>query len=89
MSPAPFNTEFLKAFNNPLATPELAKFNVELNNHPLKLTGNALSELHKDLDHLFGEATETAESLGSHLLMIGTLPTLRQSALNLGNMSRP
>ncbi len=87
MSPAPFNTEFLKAFNNPLATPELAKFNVELNNHPLKLTGSALSELHKDLDHLFGEATETAESLGSHLLMIGTLPTLRQSALNLGNMS--
>ena len=87
MSPTPVNIEFLEAFNNPLATPELAKFNVELNNHPVKLTSRALNELHKDLDHLFGEATDTAESLGSHLLMIGTLPTLRQSALNLSNMS--
>jgi len=87
MSPTPFNTEFLREFDNPLATPELAKFNVELNNHPEPLTGRALSKLHKGLNHIVGSATKTAEALNSHLLMIGTLPTLRQSDLTLNNMS--
>lgn len=87
MSPAPLNIEFLEAFDDPLASPELAKFNVELNNHPLKFTGSALSKLHRDLDEIVGRAKATAESLETHLLMIGTLPTLRQSTLNLQNMS--
>lgn len=87
MAPAPLNVEFLEQFNDPLASPELARFNVELNNHPIKFTNEALTKLHHDLDDIVGRAEEAADSINSHILMIGILPTLSQSALNLQNMS--
>lgn len=87
MRPAPFNKRYLAALNDPLAGPELAKFNVELNNSPVKLENQALSRLNQDLNVIWSKACKAAESLGLHLLMIGTLPTLERSSLNLRNMS--
>ena len=49
LSPAPVNDAFFKLFDNPLATPELAKFNIELNNTPLALKGSALIDFEKEL----------------------------------------
>ena len=87
MNPVSRNEEFLASFSSPLASAELAKFNIELNNKPIALKNDALSLLHKDLENTWKAACSSAKSIGCHLLMIGTLPTLKQSALNLDNMS--
>jgi hypothetical protein len=87
MNPAPVNAEFLRVFDEPLGCPELAKFNVEFNTQPQPLQGDVLSRLHADLDRIWTRACGTAESLGHGLLAIGILPTVRETVLNLSNIS--
>lgn len=87
MSPAPINDHFLATLKNPLAFEELAKFNIELNSTPTPLAGNVFSRMHKQLQATWDDAYLHAESLDKRLMMIGTLPTLKQSELNLTNMS--
>lgn len=87
MAPSPINEKFLAGLNNPLACAELAKFNIELNSVPTPLAGNLGSRLIKQLQSTWDKACRHAESMNSHIIMIGTLPTLLQSDLNLGNMS--
>ncbi len=87
MRPAPLNSEFLDSVNEPMAFPELAKFNVELNSPPMPLTGNVFSHLLDTLNTTWEKSANHAESMNIHLLMIGTLPTLQQTDLCLDNMS--
>lgn len=87
MQPAPINDAFLNRLNDPLANPELAKFNIEFNTDPMPLTGDALSRLHQQLQNAWSNASQQAQKLGSELLMIGILPTLCQDDLNVQNMS--
>lgn len=87
MNPIACNQAFLKTFNNPLATTELAQFNIELNNQPLVLKNKVLSRFHQELDNTWQSACQAAARVNAHLLMIGTLPTLQQSDLTLSNMS--
>ncbi|MGZ5029299.1 MAG: glutamate--cysteine ligase [Methylobacter sp.] len=87
MHPAPCNASYLSSFNNRLASAELAKFNVEFNTPPVPLTGNALTQMNHDLSSIWLQAEQHARQMQLHLLMIGTLPTLRQDDLHLGNMS--
>jgi gamma-glutamyl:cysteine ligase YbdK (ATP-grasp superfamily) len=85
--PAPVNRAFLKAFDDPLATPELALFNVELNTRAHTLTGTALSDLHREMTDTWGRARSAAVRTGAQLLLTGILPTLRPEHLCLANMS--
>ena len=85
--PAAINEEFLNRANNSLLSPELAKFNIELNVEPEKLSNNVLSNFETKLDTLWQQCTTTAESLDSHFLGIGILPTLRDDDLTLKNIS--
>jgi len=87
MRPAPCNEAYLSSFNNPLASAELAKFNIELNTQPLLLEGNVLSQLARDLFDTWQQADQHARNMQLHLLMIGCLPTLQQDDFHLGNMS--
>jgi gamma-glutamyl:cysteine ligase YbdK (ATP-grasp superfamily) len=87
MRPAPLNDAYLRSLGNPMAGPELAKFNVELNTPPLPLSGDAFSRLHNDLGNTWRQADQHARQMNLNLLTIGILPTLRQSELHLGNMS--
>ena len=87
MQPAPVNEQFLQALNDPMASPELAKFNIELNGPPLLLSGDVLNQLYKTLQCTWSKAARQAEAMQLHLLMIGTLPTLELAPLNLDNMS--
>jgi len=87
MQASPKNVSFLKNLNDPLAFPELAKFNIELNSIPEQLTGTVFSSLHKNLSQTWKKACEHAQALNNHILIIGTLPTLKSSAMNLKNMS--
>jgi len=85
--PKPVNQEFLERFDNELASPELAKFNIELNTHPHALRGKVLSDLHEELRSTGLQARACAEALDSQVLITGILPTLKPSDLNLDNMS--
>ncbi len=85
--PAPVNKEFLRRLDNPMVVPELALFNVELNDHPQHLWGSALSRFEASLGATWQQCCGVAAELDSHLVMIGILPTVRESELNPANMS--
>jgi len=87
MQPSACNEFFLESLADPLANAELAKFNIEFNTHPINLTGDVLKTLHSQLNATWQQAAEHAEQLDTSLLMIGSLPTLEPSALNVNNMS--
>jgi gamma-glutamyl:cysteine ligase YbdK (ATP-grasp superfamily) len=87
MRPLPTNQTFLTTLNDPLASPELAKFNIELNSDPLTLTDNVFSLMHQQLQATWDKVTRHALSLGHRVIMIGILPTLEQNDLGLTNMS--
>jgi gamma-glutamyl:cysteine ligase YbdK (ATP-grasp superfamily) len=87
MRPSPINKQFLASLNEPLASPELAKFNIELNSDPVSLTGDVFDRLHQQLQLTWQQARRHAESMAHHILMIGILPTLEQADLTLSNMS--
>jgi len=85
--PSAINEAYLNKANNPLLSPELAKFNVELNVDPALLTEHVLSEFEHELDNLWQQCVSTARSLDSNILGIGILPTLEDSDLTLQNIS--
>jgi len=85
--PAPINRVFLDLLQNPMVVPELSAFNVELNTDPQLMTGRALSRMHEDLKKTWKNCREVAEKIDADLLMIGILPTVRESDLGLENMS--
>ena len=85
--PSPINQRFLDCLNNPLVVHELSRFNVELNGAPMPLKGDALSAMSLELNHNWQACQEVAHGMDSVLMMIGILPTVRQSDLCLANMS--
>ncbi len=85
--PNPVNRAFLEVLDSPLATPELARFNIELNVEPLLLAGDVFSHFERRLQKLYGQANDAAERIGARLLLTGILPTLRPEDCSLENMS--
>jgi gamma-glutamyl:cysteine ligase YbdK (ATP-grasp superfamily) len=87
MRPLPINEHFLATLDDPLASAELAKFNIEFNCHPAPLSDRVFSGLHLQLQRIWDKALRHAQTLNSKIVMIGILPTLQQADLHLGNMS--
>lgn len=85
--PAPLNESYLEALNSPLASPELASFNFEVNSTPQNLKSHALSTLYSELVQTWKACQQTASDIGCQAVMTGILPTLQNEDLNLGNMS--
>lgn len=85
--PMPVNEQFLKTLDNPMVVPELARFNVELNDHPQHLWGSALSRFEASLGATWEQCAHVAAELQARLLMIGILPTVREAELTQENMS--
>lgn len=85
--PAAINEAFLERAKNELLSPELAKFNIELNVEPEKLSNNVLSIFETRLETLWQQCAATALSLDSHILSIGILPTLDDNDLTIDNIS--
>jgi len=85
--PTPINQQVLERLANPLAVPELSRFNLELNCDPLTLEGDALSRAHACLSQLWSACNGAAHGLDANLVMIGTLPTIREEDMTLKNMS--
>lgn len=85
--PVPRNEEFLEAARNELVSPELSRFNIELNTEPQHLQGAALSDVQGRLQHTWEACRAVAEGLDSDLVMIGILPSVEEDQLTLVNMS--
>lgn len=85
--PAPINSAYLEAVNDPLVVPELAQFNVEINSRPQVLTGLALRQFQQELGQTWDRCCQVAEHLQAGLMMIGILPTVQQRQLTLEMIS--
>jgi gamma-glutamyl:cysteine ligase YbdK (ATP-grasp superfamily) len=85
--PASINQRLLETLAHPLVVPELSRFNVELNCEPLPLTGAVFDLAHDALSRLWSQCNATAHQLDANMVMIGTLPTIRDDDLCLANMS--
>ncbi|MDH5479944.1 MAG: glutamate--cysteine ligase [Nitrosomonas sp.] len=85
--PAPINVRFLQELNDPLVVPELANFNIELNSLPQHLNNHVFSDMEKNLNQIYSQCRQRAQLLDSDLVMIGILPTVKESDLSLEHMS--
>ncbi|MDH5694525.1 MAG: glutamate--cysteine ligase [Gammaproteobacteria bacterium] len=85
--PAPENEALLNRLNDPYVTPELAKFNIELNVDPEPLQGNSLSVLHSRLQENWERTQKAAQAMDLNLMITGILPTLRDEDITIQNMS--
>lgn len=85
--PHPVNEAFLRTLDHPLVVPELSRFNVELNCTPQALEGYALRNAEMELAELWARSNAVAHGLDANMVMIGTLPTIRERDLSLANMS--
>jgi gamma-glutamyl:cysteine ligase YbdK (ATP-grasp superfamily) len=87
MEPAPRVESLLAGLNDPLIVAELATFNAEINGAPVSLTGDCLSRLAAELTATLERCDRVAAGLGTRLLTIGILPTLRPQHLGLSAMT--
>ena len=85
--PAPVNNRYLTELNDPLVVPELAKFNVELNVEPQELSHHGLRKMHFELENIWQRCQNCAQELNNQILLIGVLPTAKDTDLVLANMS--
>lgn len=62
-------------------TPELARYNLEINLDPRPLSGSSLSDMHSQLDALLNKASAAAESIEEHIILAGILPSIDYRAV--------
>lgn len=85
--PVPDNQHFLKRVNHPFVVPELSRFNMEINGNPHCLGADVLRAMEHELSHTWHLCQEAARDCGDTLLLIGTLPTIREEDLSMRNVS--
>jgi len=85
--PNPINETLLTAIDHPFVVPELSRFNLELNCEPLILSGSALRRAEQALGELWAQCNAIAHDHDANMVMIGTLPVIRDDDLTLDNMS--
>src|SRR4051812_5848016 len=74
--PAMSNQEVLDAIADPAYQTELGAYNIEFNVPPRPLPGRAALELESEVRASLNAAESKASASGSHIVMIGILPTL-------------
>ena len=85
--PAMRNAQVLSAIADPAFVTELGQFNIEINVAPRQLVGDGLAGFEGQVRASLNAAEERASTTGSHLVMIGILPTLRREHLTLESLS--
>ncbi|WP_347348897.1 glutamate-cysteine ligase family protein [Nigerium sp.] len=70
------NADVLDAIADPEYQTELARFNIEFNVSPRTLRGSNLLDLERDLRASLNKAEARSNEVGSHIVMIGMLPTV-------------
>jgi CBS domain-containing protein len=85
--PAVNGPEILERLGGDPFTPELARFNLELNLQPRYFTGSVFSDIEAELNASLERAREAAAAEGSRIVLCGILPTLAKSDLGLDNIT--
>ena len=86
-NPNAINHKLFSETSNTLIVPELSKYNIEFNTTPLDIQGSCFSKTHLQLQSLIAEADRILEKWNSKVCLIGTLPTLKETDLNLEQIS--
>ena len=85
--PSMRNADVLEAIASPAWETEVGQFNLEINVPPRMLDGDALAVLETELRADLNAADTRARTVGSHLVMVGILPTLAEHDVHEGTMS--
>ncbi|HEY2519917.1 MAG TPA: glutamate-cysteine ligase family protein [Streptosporangiaceae bacterium] len=85
--PSMQNADVLDAIADPAWATELGQFNLEINVPPRELGGSAVADLEQELRGSLNNADEKAAKVGSRLVMVGILPTLREDHMHEGTIS--
>ena len=85
--PSMQNADVLDAIADPAWATELGQFNLEINVPPRELGGTAVADLEEELRGSLNNADEKAAKVGSRLVMVGILPTLREDHMHEGTIS--
>jgi gamma-glutamyl:cysteine ligase YbdK (ATP-grasp superfamily) len=86
-SPAMRNAEVLAAIDDTDWSPELGRFNIEVNMEPRLLAGDALAAMERLMTDKYNWADLRARQAGVRLAMIGILPSLREQHTTAAAMS--
>jgi gamma-glutamyl:cysteine ligase YbdK (ATP-grasp superfamily) len=86
-NPAMRNAEVLNAIANDDFQTELGQFNIEINVPPRRLTGTTTDDLEATLRASLNDAEERSKAIGTHIVMVGILPTLGQEHLTHESLS--
>ena len=81
------NSDVLAAIADPAWATEVGQFNLEINVPPRQLSGEAIAELEAEIRGSLNAGDEKARSVGSRLVMVGILPTLAKSDVNIDALS--
>jgi gamma-glutamyl:cysteine ligase YbdK (ATP-grasp superfamily) len=81
------NAEVLEAIADEAFQTELGQFTVEINVPPRQFGESGAAEFEAGVRQSLNAAEAKARSLGAHIVMIGTLPTLREQDLTGANLS--
>lgn len=78
------NEAVLEAAPDERLTVELNRFNLECNASPRGLAGRPFQAMREELELLIARLEQGARSQGGHVVMVGILPTLRESDFQAG-----
>ncbi len=84
---APIVMQILERLDDDRLTTELAQFNIEANLSPLVFGGDCLRKMETETQEVVDLVREAAAHFGSEVLLVGILPTLRRSDLELEFMT--
>jgi gamma-glutamyl:cysteine ligase YbdK (ATP-grasp superfamily) len=85
--PAMRNATVLNAIADPAFVTELGQFNIEINVPPQRLSSRGLSAFEDQVRASLNAAEARAADIGTHLVMIGILPTLHEGHLTAESLS--
>jgi gamma-glutamyl:cysteine ligase YbdK (ATP-grasp superfamily) len=86
-APSMRGADVLAEIADPAWATEVGQFNLEINVPPRELTGDAVVGLEEEIRQSLNHGDDRARGLGSRLVMIGILPTLRKSDVSTETMS--
>ena len=86
--PAPISIEALEHMKDfDWVDTELARFNLEINLDPKEFTGHCFREMEKETLERLGLISERLKPLDASIVLIGILPTLQKSDLEMHNLT--
>ncbi len=87
LDPAPVNEALLARSGHPQLTPELNRYNLEFNLSPVDAAGAPFGAMDAELRRFLDELSAHAKGMGTQVVPVGILPTLREEHLSLAFMT--